>query len=108
MLVTYTPRKINMEPENTGPLEKEKSSEPNHHFEVRFLNLRGCILVVSLCTHDTWPPWFVLIRRGFLVLPFPQTFPSPNSKPKPLENSSGFDDESLAFWGKRAGVFLVV
>ena len=36
-----TPGKINMEPENT-PLEEE-SHLPNHHFQVRFVNLRGCI-----------------------------------------------------------------
>ncbi len=36
-----TPGKINMEPENT-PLEKE-THLPNHHFQVRAVNLRGCI-----------------------------------------------------------------
>ena len=36
-----TPRKINMEPENT-PLEKENHL-PNHHFQVQAVNLPGCI-----------------------------------------------------------------
>ena len=37
-----TPRKINMEPEKKLP-GKGKSSEPKHHFQVRFVHLRGCI-----------------------------------------------------------------
>ena len=37
-----TPRKINMEPEKKLP-GKGKSSEPNHHFQVRFVHLPGCI-----------------------------------------------------------------
>ena len=37
-----TPEDDRLEPENTGPLEKENHL-PNHHFQVRAVNLRGCI-----------------------------------------------------------------
>ena len=42
-----TPRKINMEPENT-PLEKENHL-PNHHFQV--LNLWGCSRISAISHH---------------------------------------------------------
>ena len=41
-----TSRKINMEPDNT-PLEEEHDlniSEPNHHFQRRFVHLRGSLI----------------------------------------------------------------
>ncbi len=39
--------KINMEPENTGPLEEEHNL-PNHHFQVRNVNLRAC--AIKICS----------------------------------------------------------
>ena len=38
-----TPRKINMEPENTGPPGEGKSSEPKHHFPAATLNFGGAL-----------------------------------------------------------------
>ena len=44
--VTFTLWKINMEPEKT-PLEEENHL-PNHHFQVRFVNLPRCTSVTSV------------------------------------------------------------
>ena len=43
-IVTHTPRKMNMAPENT-PMEEENDL-PNHHFQVQAVNLRGCTIHV--------------------------------------------------------------
>ena len=54
-----------MEPENT-PLEKEKTSEPNHHFQVRFVNLRGDELISI--TRSLWPLKRCEVSCGFSSL----------------------------------------
>ena len=42
------PRKIRVEPGSLTPLEEEKTSEPNHHFQVPFVDIWGVYTYISL------------------------------------------------------------
>jgi len=74
-------------------LEKEKSSEPNHHdFRFKLLIFEGVYLSYLYAHMILGIPGMSSSKRTF----FPN-LSNPNSKPKPLEIPMvGFEDESLA------------